>query len=436
MNPFPPTVLAGRHGAVFGALGDSALVLPAAPQRFKSRDTEVRYRASSELAYLTGILEPGAVAVFLGHATEERYVLFVPPRDAVQERWTGPVLGVERAAERPGVEAAYSIEELPARLPGLLAGARSVYVRSGEHAGVDRAVTAALTRARLRGAKDGSGPRGVWDPGEILDELRLTKAPVELDAMRRAAQVTVGAYERVIPRVGAGVGEWEIEAMLDGAFRSGGAWGPAYPTIVASGSNACVLHYTRNDRLMSDGDLVLIDAGAELSLYASDVTRTLPVSGRFTKTQRAVYEIVAEAQRAAIAEARPGRTLDDVHRAAEEIMISGLVELGALTGSADEIREKGAHSAFVLHKTSHWLGLDVHDVGDYVRDGAARPLQPGMVFSVEPGLYFPPAADGVPEELAGIGVRIEDEILITESGHENLTERLPRDTDDVEAWMG
>ena len=437
-DPFSADRLSARRAAIDAALEGSALVLASAPWLKKSRDTDLRYRPASELAYVTGVRDPGAVAVLRGHGDDApRLVLFVPERDPATELWTGPVLGVDGAARLSGVDEARPLDELDTALPDLLLGGQYVYARTGEHPVVDRAVQAALGRARFKGTRDGSGPRGVLDPGLILDDLRLIKDDAEIATLRRACALTVHAFQHQAPRLSAGQGEWQVEAAFDGAFRAAGAWGPAYPTIVGSGPNACVLHHTRNDRVLREGELVLIDAGAEVDLYAADVTRTFPVDGRFTPEQRAVYEIVAEAQRAAVAAVAPGATLDDVHDVAVRRMVEGLIDLGVLSGGTDEILEEDLHTPYVPHRTSHWLGLDVHDVGDYARaPGEPRVLEPGMVFSVEPGLYLPAADESVPEALRGLGVRIEDDILVTDGGHENLTADLPVATDDVEAWLG
>jgi len=265
--------------------------------------------------------------------------------------------------------------------------------------------------------------------------MRLLKAPEELAAMKRACRVTIDAFSAVLPTLEAGQGEWQVEAALDGAFRHAGAWGPAYPTIVGSGPNACVLHHTRNHRVLEAKDLVLVDAGAELDMYASDVTRTVPVSGKFSNEQRALYEVVAEAQAAAVQAVRPGTTLEEIHSVAESRIVAGLKELGVLSGSADELIEKKSHKPFMPHSTSHWLGLDVHDVGDYAVEGRPRALVPGMVFSVEPGLYLHAELDAVPPPFRGLGVRIEDEVLVTADGFENLTGSLPRALEAVEEWL-
>jgi Xaa-Pro aminopeptidase len=271
------------------------------------------------------------------------------------------------------------------------------------------------------------------DPGEILDELRLRKDPLEIDAMRRAAAISIAGFERGLARVRPGQGEWEIEAEVEGEFRRRGALGPSFGTIVGSGANACVLHYTENDRRMEAGDLVLLDAGAEWRMYSGDITRTVPVSGRFSPRQREIYEVVESARRTAVDAIAPGLRTDELHLTAVGAIVRGLLDLGVLSGSYDEVVEGKKYERYFPHRTSHWLGLNTHDPGDYARNGMARPLEPGMVLTVEPGLYFPPEADS---PYAGIGIRIEDDVLVTSEGGENLTTALPTDPEAVESLVG
>jgi len=435
LEGFPPETFQERRTRVLEALGEDVLVLPGAPVRFSSRDTEYPYRSSSELFYLTGAREPGTVAVLRGHAEEERYVLFVQPRDPKAELWTGPRLGPEAARERYGADAAHPLEELEAKLPGLIAGAGLVHHRLGEDDRVERLVRSALREARARGPRTGSGPRGVMDPGGLLDDLRVHKDGLELERMRRAAAITVDTFREALPAARPGVGEWELQALVDASFRRAGADGPAYLTIVASGSNACVLHYVENSRVVAAGDLVLLDAGAAVSMYASDITRTFPVAGSFTPEQRDVYQVVEAARARAVEAVRPGATVEEVHGAAVGTLTEGLVALGVLSGAAERLMEEKEHEAFYPHRTSHWLGLDVHDVGDYARGGASRALEPGMVLTIEPGLYFAPGHAKTPARFAGIGVRIEDDVLVTAGGREVLTGALPTAPDDIEALV-
>jgi Xaa-Pro aminopeptidase len=435
LRGFTPDAFRRRRERVFHALADDAMVLPGAAVQLSSRDTEHRFRPDSELFYVTGVDEPEAVAVLRGHANEERFVLFVRPKDPKAELWNGPRLGPEEARVRHQADAVHPLNELDARLPKLLEGARRVYYRLDQGAGVEALVRSALRHARARGPRTGAGPRGVLDPGEILDDLRLVKDEEELDRLRRAAAITaegVGAAMRVAHP---GAGEWELEAALESTFRRAGADGPGYPSIVASGPNACVLHYVENSRRVGEHELVLIDAGASVDLYCGDITRTFPASGAFTAEQRRVYEVVERARACAVETVRPGATVADVHAAAARVITEGLVELGVLSGDVSELLGQKKHEAFYPHRTSHWLGLDVHDPGDYARSGVERPLEAGMVLTVEPGLYFAPSQEGVPEGFSGVGVRIEDDVLVTGDGFEVLTSGLPTAAREVEAWV-
>lgn len=410
------------------------MVLPASRLLYRSRDTEARYRPDSELFYLTGAVEPEATAVLVG-GPEPRFILFVPQRDPETELWSGRRLDPDEAGEKFGADEVYPREELDLRLPGLLQLGDAIHARLGVHDGLDRTVVEALARARSRGSRKGTGPRRLVDPGEILDELRLVKDAHEVARLRAAAALSVEGHRAGLAVLRPGVGEWEVEAAVDGAFRRGGASGPGYETIVGSGANACVLHYVSNGSVIADGDMVLVDAGAELDLYQGDITRTYPASGSFSGPQRALYDVVEAARAAAVAVVAPGITLAAVHDTAVRTVIEGLLELGLLQGAVDDLVEQEAHRGYFPHQTSHWLGLDVHDPGDYVRHGAPRVLEPGMAFSVEPGIYVPEGSQGPAEVFAGLGVRVEDDILVTEAGYENLTAALPSSSADVEALV-
>ena len=431
----PSGELGARRSSVFESLGDGVMVLPSAPVQHASRDTERPYAPDRELFYLTGLTEPGCVAVFVG-GSEPRLELFARARDADAELWSGPRLGLEGVQSVSGADEVYPIQELASRLPTMLAGADRVHVRLGRGREVDDLVIGALGTARARGSRLGSGPRGVIDPGEILDELRLLKSEHEMETIRQACRVTTQGHRAAAGAIGEGVGEWVVEAELERAFRAAGAIGPGFDSIVGGGGNACVLHYVANDATIPEGGLVLVDAGAEFGLYHGDVTRTFPANGRFSDTQRAVYEIVDEARRAAIAAVRPGATIGDVHSASTRVLARGLLDLGVLSGDTDEVVAEGRHREFFPHQTSHWLGLDVHDPGDYQRGGTSRMLEAGMVFTVEPGLYFRPdsAREGI-DTWSGIGVRIEDDVLVTEGGVEVLTSDLPTAVDEVEGLV-
>ncbi len=434
MTDMPAEAFAARRAATCDALGQGVMVLPAAPPLVRSRDTEVRYRPDSELFYLTGLTEPGAVAVLVG-GPGRRFVLFVPERDADAERWSGPRVGTAAAEERFGADETHPVSDLDALLPALLREGDFVHARLGRSESLDRAVFGALRHARARGSRRGTGPRGVIDPGGILDELRLIKDEHEIARIRRAVSLTVKGHRKGISVARPGVGEWAVEASVDAVFRGEGAEGSGFETIVGSGPNACVLHYVENRRTLEDGDLVLLDAGAEVGLYQGDLSRTFPANGRFTPEQRAVYDIVERARVSALEAAHPGAAVSAVHDAVVRVLLEGLVDLGVLSGAVNDLVASEAHRPYFPHQTSHWLGLDVHDPGDYVRDGSDRCLSPGMVFTVEPGLYFPPGLGGSAAPYEGIGVRIEDDLLMGADAVENLSAELPTTADAMETLV-
>ena len=438
MDAFSPVadIFRERRALVLDGLGDAAMVLPAAADACRRGADPSPYRPDSEFFYLTGFAEPGSVLVLRGFAESRRSLLFVRPRDATAELWGGKRLGPEAACQRLGADACHPLGELGKELGTLLEGASHVFFRLGSDPWVDRLVRGALAHARARGARKGAGPRGVIDPGEVLDEMRLRKDAGEVESLRNAAALTIAGHRALAGELRPGVGEWELQAALEAVFRRHGGATPAYPSIVASGANACVLHYAENRQWARAGELVLVDAAAELGHYCADVTRTYPVDGRFNPDQRAVYEIVDEARAAAIAAAAPGVPVGSVHGAACAVLAGGLASLGILATSDGKPEESTALRRFFPHQTSHWLGLDTHDVGDYSVDGSSRPLEEGMVFTVEPGLYFHEDAEGPAARFAGIGIRIEDDVLVTASGVENLTAELPTEASAVEALVG
>jgi Xaa-Pro aminopeptidase len=430
---FDLATFARRRQRVLDALGgDGAMVVAAAPELRVGRDMELRYVVDPDLWYLTGYPEPEAVAVLGGAGGP--FTLFVRPRDPDREAWTGPRGGVEAARERYEADAVHPIEELAAMLPDLLGQVHRIHFRVGAgRADVERAVLDVLGKGRARRQRSGVGPAELVDPGLILDEMRLIKEPGEIQAIRDAVDLTVTAFHAGFAATRTGAGEWEVEAAVEGAMRGAGADGPAFATIAASGPNATVLHYTDNRRRMQDGDLLLLDAGARHRIYNGDVTRTIPVGRRFSRPQRDVYQAVLAAHHAAIAAAHPGATTRDVHLAALRVLVRAMVDLGLLQGDPEELIEQAdGIKRWYPHNTSHWLGLDVHDVGTYGINGQPRSLEPGMVLTIEPGLYIPPHHDDAKARLRGIGVRIEDDILITADGPEVLSAALPTDPDDIE----
>ena len=427
---------ARRRATVLERLGDGVMLVPAAVHALRNNDTEYEFRQHSDLLYLTGFAEPEALLV-LAPAREQRTTLFLRPNDRALETWNGRRLGVEAAPAALGIDAAFPIAEASAKLGELLVGARRLFARLGVDEKFDRLVLAALDDARARTRRTGIAPETIVDPGTILHELRLRKDDGEIATMRRAAEIAVRGHVAGMRATRPGLHEYELEAIIEYTYRAHGAQDVAYPSIVAGGDNATILHYNPNRDVLRDGDLVLVDSAAEVDGYAADVTRTWPVNGRFSAEQRAVYEIVLAAQKAAIEDVRPGRSVRAAHETALRILTGGLVDLGVLSGSVDALIETEAYKPFYMHGTGHWIGLDVHDVGTTkLADGTTyRPLEAGMAVTVEPGLYF--ARDAACDERwRGIGVRIEDDVVCTPGGPLNLTEAAPKEIADVEALVG
>lgn len=426
------TCYAERRAAFTAAMGDAVAIFPAAPLATRSNDVEYRYRQDNDLYYLTGFPEPESMGVLLPPGEKESFILFVLPRDPKKEIWNGRRYGVDGAKETFGADAAYTIDQVEEVLRPILARMHRVYYCMGRYEHSDARILNLTNRSRGQRERTGEGVLSLIDPTEILHEMRLHKSAPELELMREAAAVSAQAHAEAMRAARDRMYEYELEALLEYHFRRLGAAGPAYPSIVASGANATILHYTTNDRQMRAGDLVLIDAGAELGCYASDVTRTFPVAERFSEPQRRVYEVVLRAQKVAIEMIRPGVEFDHVHRRATEILVDGLRDLGLLEGETGAIIDKGEHERFYMHRTSHWLGMDVHDVGKYKLNGSYRTLEPGIVLTVEPGIYIAEDAEGVSESYRGIGVRIEDDVLVTADAHEVLTAAIPKEVVELE----
>lgn len=425
---------AARRARFLDTIGDGVAVFPAAPVAMRNNDVEHAYRQDSDFFYLTGFDEPESVLVLSNQHPEHRAVLFVRRRDKDREIWDGPRAGVEGALRDFGVDAAFPIDELEKRLPDYLQGCRRLHARIGRGDAFDLVLFDALEAVRGRGRRGVVAPTEIVDPAVTLHEMRLRKSDEEIALMREAAAITRDAHIEAMKQTRPGRFEYEVEAEMSRIFRQRGSERRAYDSIVGSGPNATILHYRSNGRKMEEGDLLLIDAGCEYQYYASDVTRTFPVGGTFTPEQRALYDVVLEAEVKAIEAVKPGATLDDVHEAAARVVTEGLCRLGLLTGSVEENLEELGYRAFFMHKTSHWLGMDVHDVGAYYVGGEMRPLEPGMVLTVEPGIYVAEDAD-VDPKWRGIGIRIEDDVLVTADGHDVLTHDIPKDADAIEALM-
>ncbi|MFN7519012.1 MAG: aminopeptidase P N-terminal domain-containing protein [Lysobacteraceae bacterium] len=432
--PIPAAEYQHRRRALVELAGDDAiLVLPAAPERIRSHDTHHPYRQDSDFWYLTGFPEPEAVLVLVPGRPHGETLLFCRERHPERELWDGPRAGPEGAVDRFGIDDAYPIDDIDEILPGLLEGRSRVYYHFGRDKDFDLKLIGWVNRVRAQVRQGAEPPHEFLELGHLLHELRLAKSPAELRQLRHAAAIAAEAQKAAMRATRPGGHEYEVEAALWSVWRHHDAVA-AYTPIVGAGPNACVLHYVANNAPLRDGDLLLCDAGAEYRGYASDITRSWPVNGRFSKEQRALYELVLAAQAAAISEARPGRPYAAVHDAAVRVLSEGLLSLGLLKGSLRKVLEAEAYKAFYMHKTGHWIGLDVHDVGDYKVAGESRVLEAGMVFTVEPGLYVAPSAD-VPAKWRGIGIRIEDEVLVAPGGPEVLTAAVPKAPDAVEAWM-
>lgn len=419
-----------RRERVLEAIDPGVLILFSTPVALRNNDVEHEYRQDSDLYYLTGFDEPES-ALVLSTLGEARFTMFVRPRNPERETWDGPMAGVEGAVQRFFADRALAIEELSQQLVKMLRGAPRLFYQLGQSAEHDAQVLGAIDRLRSRSRDPVVWPTSIHEPGSILHPLRLRKSEREIDLMRQAVAITEQGHRAAMSSTRPGMYEYEIEGLLRQIFRAGGSERPAYSPIVGSGPNATILHHRRNDRRIQDGDLVLIDAGCELGYYASDVTRTYPANGRFSSSQREIYEIVLAAQEAAIARAVMGSTLDAVHQAALSVVAEGLIRLGLVEGPPEVALSEKRYRPFFMHRTSHWLGMDVHDVGAYFVDGAARPLEPGMVLTVEPGIYV---SEGAPVDprYRGIGVRIEDDVVVSEQGPVVLSASIPRACQEVE----
>ena len=401
----------------------------------RNGDTDHEFRQDADFFYLTRLNEPDCVAVLAPSHPEHKYVLFVRPRKREEEVWTGIRTGVEGAMREYGADAAYEIDRLDEELPKYLQGHAKLYYRLGHEEGFDHRMISMINRLKSLIRSGADWPTTISDPGAILHEMRLYKDEADLKSLRRACEISAAGHVAAMRGCRPGMYEYELEAIVEYVFHAQGAPAPGYPSIVGSGFNTTILHYNTNRCQIKDGDLVLIDAGAEVDLFSGDITRTFPANGRFTRAQQAVYETVLAAQRAVIEMVKPGVSFMALHERAVEVTTEGLISLGLLEGEPKELIEKGAYRKFFMHRTGHWLGMDVHDVGRYRVGDEWRRIEPGMVFTVEPGIYIAEGTEGVPEEYNNIGVRIEDDILVTGTGYDILTSGAPKTIADVEATM-
>lgn len=410
-------------------------VLPAAQLRFRNRDAQYLYRQDSDFYYLTRFSEPEAVAVLASGRAGGEFLLFCRARNPGKEAWDGARIGPENALLQFGADQTYPIEMVGEVLPKILAGADRVFYTAGSQPEFDHRLLGWLSRLRTQSGAEIHTPDQIIGLDHFLHDLRLFKSRGEVGALRRAARIAVQAHRRAMSICRPGLFEYQLEAEFMHEFRTHGVQ-PSYLPIVGSGANSCVLHYHANNRRMEDGDLLLVDAGCEYDYYASDVTRTYPVNGRFTAEQRAIYEVVLEAHEAALTAVMPGNSWNEPHVAAVRSVTKGLKKIGLLQGAVASLIRARAYRKFFMHRTGHWLGMDVHDVGDYKIADQWRVLEPGMALTVEPGIYIPPGSLGVAKRWWNIGVRIEDDVVVTREGSEVLTSNLPRDPDMLEAMVG
>jgi Xaa-Pro aminopeptidase len=434
----PQTEYEERREQLMAKIGTGTAIFKSAPVAVMHNDVEYAFRQDSDFFYLTGFNEPEAVAVLAPHHEEHRFILFVQPKERDKEVWTGYRTGVEAAKEKFGADEAYPIAELDEKLPKYLEKADRIYYHLGRDRAFNDTVIKHWQRLMAGYPKRGTGPVAIESTNLILHAMRQVKSAAELEMMRKAVAISVEAHNHAREFTQPGRYEYEVQAELEHIFRRRGGMGPAYPSIVASGANSCVLHYIENDRQMQDNELLLIDAGCVYGYYNADITRTFPVGSKFTPEQKILYEIVLKAQLEAIAQVQPGNPYNSFHDTAVRVLVEGLMDLGLLAGDIEEIIKEEKYKPFYMHRTGHWLGLDVHDAGVYKHGENWQTLQPGHVVTVEPGLYIGTdvePAEGQPavdDRWRGIGIRIEDDVLVTESGNEVLTAGVPKSVEDME----
>ncbi len=436
MIHIPKAEYARRRKALMEQMEPNSIaILPAAAVAIRNRDVEHVYRQDSDFQYLSGFPEPEAVIALIPGREYGEYVLFCRERNPERELWDGLRAGQDGAIRDYGADDAFPVTDIDDILPGLIEGRDRVYSAMGSNPEFDRHLMEWINAIRSKAHLGAQPPKEFVALDHLLHDMRLYKSSAEVKVMREAAQISARAHVRAMQASRAGLYEFSLEAELDYEFRKGGAKMPAYGSIIASGRNACVLHYQQNDALLRDGDLVLIDAGCEIDCYASDITRTFPVSGKFSVEQKAIYELVLRSQQAAFAAIKPGNHWNQAHEATVQVITSGLVELGLLQGEVDELIASEAYKAFYMHRAGHWLGMDVHDVGEYKVGGEWRVLEVGMALTVEPGIYVSPDNQNVAKKWRGIGVRIEDDVVVTKKGCEILTDGVPKSVAEIEALM-
>ena len=428
-------ILANRRRDVMQHMGGGVAIIPTSPVRTRNRDVEYVYRPDSDFFYLTHFPEPEAIVVLVPDRSHGEYILFCRERDPEKETWDGYRAGIEGACHKYGADDAFPIDDIDDILPGLLENRDKVYCNMGRYPEFDTRLMGWVNEVRAKSRKGVHAPGEFVDLDHIVHELRLFKRVDEVKTMRKAAKISAQAHRRAMQICKPGMYEYQIEAEFLHEFRRNGSQYPAYPPIVGGGANSCILHYIENSAQLKDGDMLLIDAGCELDGYASDITRTFPVNGKYTGEQKAIYELVLAAQLAAIEQVKPGSHWNEPHEAAVRIMVDGLLDLKLLKGKADDIIDNQEYRKYYMHRTGHWLGMDVHDVGDYKVDSIWRLLEPGLVLTVEPGLYISAGEKGVDERWWNIGVRIEDDVLVTRQGCDVLSKDAPKEVDEIESLM-
>ncbi len=415
---------------------NSIAIVPTAVETVRNRDVEHPFRQDSDFYYLSGFAEANACLVLIPGREQGEYIVFCNPKDPALEIWTGRRAGPEGVAKEFYADEAYPIEAIDSVLPELIEGKARVYSVMGANSQFDTQLNHWLNQVKAMVRKGAQVPHEFSALDHLLHEMRLIKSPAEIEIMQKAADISAAAHCRAMQVAKPGCFEYQLEAEILHEFtREGSRW-PAYPSIVGGGDNACILHYTNNDMPIADGGLILIDAGCELDYYAADITRTFPVSGKFGPEQKALYELVLKAQLAAIEQVKPGNSWNAGHEAAVKVLVTGLVELGLLSGDIEQLIKDESYKVFYMHRTGHWLGMDVHDVGEYRVDKEWRPLEVGMALTVEPGLYIAPDCEDVDERWRGIGIRIEDDVVVTEGGCHILSHKVPKTVAKIEALMG
>jgi len=416
-------------------LDDSAIIVASSPVKSRISDTDYLYRQDSNFYYLSGYEEPESILLIRPYAKKDNFIIFCRDRDPLKEQWDGFRSGQTGAVQDFGADKSLSISSIDSLMPDLLAGAKNIYYSMSSPCGLDKRINIWVDQIRLNTRAGAEPPQNLLSLDSIIHEMRLLKSDEEIEVMKQAAEITTEAHIRAMKAVKPGMFEYQLEAEYLYAFNKNGARAPAYNSIVGGGNNACILHYVENNSELKDGDVVLVDAGCEYKYYASDVTRTFPVNGSFTEEQKQIYSVVLEAHKQSMDQLKPGNKWNLAHEKSVEVIVEGLIDLGIIKGSKQEAIDTGEYSKYYMHRIGHWLGMDVHDVGSYKQDGDWRDLEPGMVMTIEPGIYILDSLEGVEDKWKGIGVRIEDDVLVTQEGFEVLTPDIPRSIEEVESTV-